>query len=73
MFKVFETGDGNMKTHNGTMFQKCVMLHSFKQNGLQIRNQRKKLHMVALGENNFRRNFEILQQMFDFESYIVKN
>ena len=54
-------------------FQKCVMLHSFKQNGLQIRNQRKQLHMVAPGENHFRRNFEILRTMLDFESYIVEN
>ena len=55
------------------MFSKCAILHSFRQNGLQIRNQRKKLHMVAPGENHFRRNFEILQKMLDFESYIVKN
>ena len=39
------------------IFQKCVMLHSFKQNGLQIRNQRKKLHMVALGKEIFRHFF----------------
>ena len=26
------------------------MLHRFKQNGLQIRSQRKKLHMVAPGK-----------------------
>ena len=54
------------------MFSKMCH-YSFRQNGLQIRNQRKKLHMVAPGENHFRRNFEILQKMLDFESYIVKN
>ena len=62
-----------MKYKKNICFQKCVILHSFRQNGLQIRNQRKKLHMVAPGENHFRRNFEILQKMLDFESYIVKN
>ena len=55
------------------IFQKCVMLHSFKQNGLQIRNQRKKLHMVAPGKMIFRRNFHFLRNMLDFESYNVKN
>ena len=55
------------------IFQKCVMLHSFKQNGLQIRNQRKKLHMVAPGKMIFRRNFHFWQKMLDFESYNVKN
>ena len=54
-------------------FQKCVMLHSFKQNGLQIRNQRKKLHMVAPGKMIFRRDFHFLRKMLDFESYNVKN
>ena len=33
------------------------MLHRFKQNGLQIRSQRKKLHMVAPGKIIFRRFF----------------
>ena len=55
------------------LFTKCVMLHSFKQNGLQIRNQRKKLHMVAPGNMIFQRNFEIFEKMLDFESYNVKN
>ena len=55
-------------------FQRCVMLHSFKQNGLQIRNQRKKLHMVAPGKLIFRRLFfRFVRQMLDFESYNVKN
>ena len=40
---------------------------------LKIRIQRKKLHMVAPGENHFRRNFEMLHLFLDFESYIVKN
>ena len=62
-----------MKYIKNTCFQKCVILHSFRQNGLQIRNQRKKLHMVAPGENHFRRNFEILRKMSDFENCIVKN
>ena len=41
--------------------------------GLQIRNQRKKLHMVAPGKMIFRRNFNFLRKMLDFESYNVKN
>ena len=49
------------------------MLHRFKQNGLQIRSQRKKLHMVAPGKIIFRRNFAFSQNMLDFESYNVKN
>ena len=36
------------------------MLHRFKQNGLQIRSQRKKLHMVAPGKIIFRHLFWIL-------------
>ena len=51
-----------MKYKKKTCFQKCVILHCFRENGLRIRNQRKKLHMVAPGENNFRRTFEILQR-----------
>ena len=41
--------------------------------GLQIRNQRKKLHMVAPGKMIFRRIFHFLRKMLDFESYNVKN
>ena len=44
-----------MKYEQNRCFQKYVILHSFKQNGLQIRNQRKKLHMVAPGKIIFRR------------------
>ena len=47
-------------------FEKCVMLHSFKQNGLQIRNQRKKLHMVAPGKMIFRRNFHFFAKNVGF-------
>ena len=50
--------NGTDTKHINVFFQKCVMLHSFKQNGLQIRNQRKKLHMVAPGKISFRRNFD---------------
>ena len=82
--KVYQGGDLNTKrykntkiqkheTWKNTCFQKCVILHSFKQNGLQIQNQRKNLHMVARGENTVRRYFEILRTMLDFESYIVEN
>ena len=42
------------------------MLDSFKQNGLQIRNQRKKLHMVAPGKIMFRRDFEICSKNVGF-------
>ena len=34
------------------------MLHHFKQNGLQIRNQRNQLHMVAPGKIICRRSFD---------------
>ena len=68
-----EKSDAWKNVFKNVCFQTCVILHRFKQNGLQIRNQCKKLHMVAPGESHFRRKFDFLRKMLDFESYNVKN
>ena len=48
------------------IFKKIVMLHRFKQNGLQIRNQRKKLHMVAPGKMIFSTKFSFFAKNIGF-------